>query len=215
MDDLTKKIEVEKELKQARQNSLNMFLNQFFNIGAIFIIIILLVLSYFLILTPKFEQTLLAIQANNDQQQKIYSEEKKKLDNLKDMIAAYQKINPIDQQRINAILPPDYNKEQLYGEIEELVNQNGFQLQDLAIAKDNEIDLNKTPVAPTSTTPNLPAGVGTISIDLQINAIDYAGLKNLIIVLENHLRLMDIDSLSLSPDGKIADLKVLTYYYKK
>jgi hypothetical protein len=215
MDDLTKKIEAEKELKQARQNSLNTLLNRFFNVGAIIIIILLLVLSYFLVLTPKFEQTLLAIQASNDQQQKIYSEEKKKLNNLKDAIAAYQKINPIDRQRIDAILPPNYSKEQLYGEIEELVNQNGFQLQNLAITKDSEIDPNKAPAAPATTTPSLPAGVGTISIDLQINAIDYAGLKNLIIVLENHLRLMDIDSLNLSPDGKTAELKVLTYYYKK
>lgn len=201
--------------KIAQQNSLNNLLNKYFNLFVIIFISFLLFMSYFLILKPKVDITTAAISDNIRQQQLIYQAEQNKLLSLKASIDSYKKIDPIDSARVNSILPNDYSKEKLFGELEEIIVKNGFEPSSISLTKEGEESkvVGAGAGAGAITLAKASDKVGTINISLSIGSIDYANLKNFLGVLENNLRLFDITSVSMG--GRSATLQLVTYYYKK
>ncbi len=200
-----------------KKNYINSLLNNYFNLFVVIFVSFLLFLSYFLLLKPKVDETTNAISENISSHEKLLQAEKEKLSNLQTALISYNKIDPIDLARVNGILPNEYNKEALYGELEEIIKQNGFILTGIDLSKEGEVatDEKATPVKPEEVVKDKTSSkIGTIDIDLKISSIDYAGLKNLLGVLENNLRLLDIKELSLS-GGDSVSLKLSTYYYKK
>ncbi len=189
------------------KNNLNLFLNSYFEIFIVVIVVLVLVLSYFFIIKPKYDLALAAITTDIKQQQKLYAEQVKKLNNLKTISSLYEKISPADLKKFNGVLPDDYVKESLFGELDELITQNGFILTSVSINKEEPGLSADGPVKSTK--------VGTLNIQLAISSIDYPGFKNLLRLLENNLRLFDVTNLSFSPSGNSASLTLTTYYYNK
>jgi hypothetical protein len=192
---------------QKNQNSVNLFLNNYFNIIIVFVVILVLLISYFVVIKPKLDTTLATIQANNEQQQKLYDDQQKKLANLKIISDLYNKIPATDLQKFNGVLPDTYVQEKLFGELAEIITQNGFLLNSIAIAKSDKPETNAAST--------LSADVGVININLSLSAINYQGFKNLLKLLENNLRLFDITEVNFSPGENSASLTLATYYYKK
>ena len=172
-----------------------------------------LLLAYFLLLKPKVDETTNVISENISSREKILQAEKTKLANLQEAVLAYQNINPIDLARINGILPDDYDKEALFGEIEEVIRQNGFILTSINLTKEGETAGVMSSIA-NSPRANISDKIGVIDVSISIASIDYAGMKNLLTVLESNLRMLDVQQISLA-DGGSANLKFSTYYYKK
>ncbi len=193
---------------QKNQNSLNLFLNNYFNIIMVAVVIIVLAISYFIVIRPKYDATMNAIQANIEQQQRLYADQQKKLENLKTVSELYKKIPLADLKKFNGVLPDNYVKERLFGELEEIIRQNGFILNTVTINKEEDKKEGDATV-PKS------AKIGVVSLQISISAIDYAGFKNLLRLLENNLRLFDITNTSFSPSSNTANLSLSTYYYKK
>jgi hypothetical protein len=196
-----------------KKNRTNIFLNRYFNLSVVIFTSFLLLMSYLLLLKPKVDETKIAISENIISHEKLLQAEKDKLSGLQAAIASYGEVNQVDLDRVNAILPNDYDKEALYGEIEEIVKQNGFVPTSIALfkegeeTKDNNTQTNQVPINKVSD------NIGLIKATVTISSIDYAGLKNLLTVFENNLRLIDVQHVSLS-DGNVATLEFLTYYYK-
>jgi hypothetical protein len=199
--------------KIAQQNSINNFLNTYFNLFVVVFVSFLLVMSYFLVLKPKVDATTMAISDNISQQQRIYQAEQSKLLSLKSTIDSYKKIDPVDSERINSILPNDYNKEKLFGELEEIIVKNGYEPNSITLTKEGEV--TKVAAAGTNNVTLAKASdkIGIINVSLSIGSIDYANLKNFLGVLENNLRIFDITNVSLGE--RSATLQMVTYYYKK
>ncbi|MFA5131439.1 MAG: hypothetical protein WC467_03355 [Patescibacteria group bacterium] len=190
------------------KNSQNLFLNNYFNIMMVGVVIVVLAIAYFIIIKPKYDATMASINITIQQQKRLYTEQLKKLNNLKTIADLYKKISPTDLNKFNGVLPDDYVRERLYGELEEIVATNGFILNSVSIEQEPAID------------PNNPAPVengklGKVNLQLSISAIDYAGFKNLLRLFESNLRIFDITRLSFSPGGNTASLEMTTYYYKK
>jgi hypothetical protein len=158
---------------------------------------------------PKFDATMSAIQSNIEQQQKLYTDQQKKLANLQIVSDLYKKIPSADLKKFNGVLPDSYIKERLFGELEEIISKNGFILNAVNISQEEKKLSAAESMAPRS------ASIGTIDLQLSISAIDYTGFKNLLRLLENNLRLFDITTVSFSPGGNTANLTLSTYYYKK
>jgi len=196
----------------AKKNLINTFLNTYFNLFVIIFVSFLMFASYLFILQPKIEKTTSAISENISSQQKLLQAQKTKLANLKKAIASYDSIDKVDSERINRILPDDYNKELLYGEIEELITRNGFVPSSISLNKEGE-GAEVKGAAPTEAA-KISDKIGVINISLGIASVDYAGLKNLLNILENNLRLLDVKQVSLS-GGQAGSLEFSTYYYKK
>lgn len=194
----------------AKKNVFNNYLKNYFNLFVVILTTFLLVMSYFLLLKPKVDETTTAISDNITQQQRIYQAEESKLRSLEATVAAYKQINPIDLAKVESILPNDYSKEKLFGELEEIIVRNGFEPNSITINKDVEADATnpvEISLAPVSDK------VGLISISLSIGSIDYANLKNFLGILENNIRIFDITNVSMG--DRSANLQLITYYYKK
>lgn len=207
------------ENKIEKQNTINNFLNSYFNVFVVVLTSFLLLLSYFLILKPKVDATTMAISDNISQQQKIYQAERTKLYSLEKSIEAYKQINPVDMERVNTILPNSYDKERLFGELEEIISSNGYKLNSITISKEGE-EMGAGSAAPAALglgdkvkLSKASEKIGIINVSVSISGMDYASLKSFLSVLENNLRLFDVISVSMG--GRSANLQLLTYYYKK
>lgn len=198
----------------AKKNYVNNLLNTYFNLFVVIFVSFLLFISYFLLLKPKVTETTNSISENISSHERLLQAEKTKLANLQEAVRAYQNINKDDLTRVNSILPDEYDKEALYGEIEEIIKQNGFIPTSIALAKEGETKEGNAQSNNPAPAANSNSHIGAINISLSIASIDYAGMKNLLNVLQNNLRLLDVKELSLS-DGGAATLEMTTYYYKK
>jgi len=185
---------------QKKMNSLNLFLNRYFNIFLVVLVIIILAAAYFLVLRPKFQETMGIIQNSLEEQQRLYVGQQKKLVNLQAITAVYKQISPEDLKKFDGILPDNYPSEALFGELEEIIEQSGFLLSAVSVSREE--------AGPSSPT-------GRLNINLSLGAVDYSGLKTLIRKLENNLRLFDIRDLSFSPSDETLALTITTYYYSK
>ncbi|MCX6797916.1 MAG: hypothetical protein NTX66_01695 [Candidatus Falkowbacteria bacterium] len=190
-------------------------LNDNFDAFLIIAVIVIFAAAYFFVILPKYQSTITAIKDNTSQQEKIYFEQKTRLNNLKVAANLYEGIKKDqlgDIRKVNAVLPNDYVKERLFGEIEEIINKSGFLLSSLSIKRE---EISQDNLAGTNSLGDaLPKSVGRIQMSISISAIDYAGLKNLLYTLEKNNRLLDIQSIAFSPEGKTAQLELYTYYFK-
>ena len=199
------------------QNSFSIFLNNYFNIFLAVFLIIFLVIAYFLVIAPKYQTTLATIKDGITQKQMLRTAQQKKLANLKVISSLYKQISPSDLKKFNNVLSDNYVQERLFGEIEEIVNQNGLQINEIQISRpEDKATTNaapgETPVAEVNPiSPNL----GEIDISLSLTAIDYMDFKNLIMIFETNLRLFDISQVNFSASAKTANITLKTYYYKK
>lgn len=197
--------------QQKNKNALNLFLNIYFNIFMVLVVLLVLFLSYSLVIKPKYDDTMAAIKINLEQQQRLYTEQYKKLNSLKIVADLYKKIPSADLDKFNGVLPDSYVKEALFGELGEIIGENGFILNSVKI--DDPLT-----VKPQAGAPEVVAQtgkVGKLNLQLAITAVDYAGFKNLLKLLENNLRLFDVTSVNFSPGGNSADITLTTYYYNK
>ena len=192
---------------QKNQNSFNLFLNTYFNIIAVFILSLVLTGAYMIVIQPKYQKTMAAIQANIEQQQTLLIEQQKNLTSLKIVSELYNKIPAGDLEKFNEVLPNNYIKERLFGELDEVISQSGFIVQSISLEKSSADNKEGEEVTAEKT--------GTINLRLSVSAIDYAGLKRALRLLENNLRLFDIKELSFSAGGNAVDLVLATYYYNK
>lgn len=197
----------------AKQNKINTLLNRYFNLGVIVLAVFLLFLSYLLLLRPKVDEVVLSAQETITSQQRLLSAEKSRLNRLEEAVAAYSQINPIDIERINNILPSDYDKEALFGEVEEIITSQGFILTSAKIEKDTDKKEDSSGEEAAPVLPKISENLGIISLSLEISTIDYAGLKNLLISLEKNLKFLEVVNVSLTSDNT-ASFDLVTYYYK-
>lgn len=189
--------------------------NEHFDSLLIMLIIIVFVASYFLLIKPKYDNTIIAIKDNISQQEKLYSEQKSRLESLKTAAALYEDIKDKqlgDVRKVNAVLPNEYVKERLFGEMEEIINKSGFMLASVNIS--SEVAAKDAGPGSSPASQVLPKGVGRLSVSVSIGAIDYPGLKNLLFTLENNNRLLDVENVSFDLNAKTANLEMYTYYFK-
>ncbi len=200
------------------QNSLIVFLNDNFNLAIVFVVIIFLTAAYFLVIRPKFEETLVAIKDNIDQQEKFYQTQKQKLADLQAAAALYHTVGADNIGKVNTILPDEYAKEKLFGEMDDILSQQGLILNSLTLIKpdDGAIDEQAPMSGGDTRSLNIPNAehIGIIQANMSISAIDYAALKNLLPLLESHLQLIDVEKLDFDPAGKSVQLVFNTYYFK-
>jgi len=185
---------------QKNQNSLNFFLNTYFNIILVFILVLVLIAAYVTLIRPKYQDAMTVISLNVEQQQRLLVEQRKKLNNLKVIYDLYSKIPTTDLAKFDEVLPDSYIKERLFGELGEIISQNGFVVNSIKLGGAGEEE---------------GAQKGQIEISLSLSAIDYSGLKKILRLLEANLRLFDVQKINFSPRENAAELVLITYYYDR
>ncbi|MFA5154956.1 MAG: hypothetical protein WC453_00830 [Patescibacteria group bacterium] len=190
---------------QKNKNALNLFLREYAPALMAAVLVVCLLLSYILLLAPKFAAAKAGIRANLESEQKLYLNSLRKLAVYRAIDQVYQQINPNDLQRFNGVLPDDYVPERLFGEVEEMAAQGGWLISSLTISEPKADETPPGVVRP---------GLGRYNLELSIASIDYSGLKKLLKIFENNLRLFDVTEVNFSPSEATADIILTTYYYQ-
>jgi hypothetical protein len=199
---------------------LEVILDKNFNIVIFVIVLMFLAAAYFLVIKPKFNSTLIGIKENVNQKEQFYRAQKQRLVDLEAAVTIYQKLQISDLEKIRLILPDEYAKEKLFGELEDIIAQQGVLVGSITLNKFGEPDEDKgaqTVRINNDRFANMPNSdrIGIIKIELSLGALDYNALKNIISLLESHLQLLDVHSLDFNPDEKTAVLSMYTYYFKQ
>ncbi|MDA3802595.1 MAG: hypothetical protein PF488_01700 [Patescibacteria group bacterium] len=199
--------------EQKNLNARNTFLNKYFNLIIAVIVIFIRFFGYLFVVLPKYSNTNILIKTNISDQKKLYAQQKRKLDSLRILNELHGKIPAEDLNKFNDVLPSKYQTETLFGEFEEIITDGGWTLNsinwtDLSQEEEQLGEEDSMLVAENN------SKIGIIKLNLQIQNLDYAGVKRLLKVLENNLRLFDIVSLSFSGESS-ASLTLYTYYYEK
>lgn len=201
-------------IKQKNLNARNTLLKKYFSLIVAIVIIFMLFLSYLFIVMPKYNNTELLIKTNIADQKKLYALHKRKLDSLRILNELYEKIPAEEISKFNSVLPSKYQAETLFGELEEVIESGGWTLNSVSWndLKDSKQSSN---VEKRLFLESLAESqIGVIEVQLKLQNLDYAGVKEMLSVFENNLRLFDIANLSFSGESN-AELTLYTYYYEK
>jgi hypothetical protein len=212
----------EAERKRAkRMVTINNFFSVYFKFIILIVVLLIFVASYIYILKPKYDKAVEAVKGNIVSQERVYLQQLNKLNNFKQLVAVYSKIPSDEKDKLNNLLPPDYIKEQLFIELGYIIPQNGHNLTYLDFQKDKEIESEQEDQRRVNTEEELfalsfldelPPDIGYINAEIRVANSTYNGVKNILKLLENNLRLIDVYEISFSPEDEVLELSFVTYY---
>jgi len=203
------------------------FFIKYYNWLLILSVILILSSGYLLLLKPKYNSITKAINDNKvlrSVMQENYIDRENYFNELTKLVDTYKSyaIGPEDIKRMNFILPAekgDYiDTTNLLASIESLIKTSGLILNSLDVSYAKEIE--KLPPFPSAPAANSPApadentlkDINKISINASVMGANYNGLKNLLNLIENNLRLIDINDINFSMDSETVSLRMSAYY---
>ena len=198
----SEQIDAGAEGRNSRSRQFNKFLENYFKVIVIGIAAVIFIFGFFVLLLPKYEQTVKYVDVFNKQQSLDVSDLQSQLKKTQQLIASYDNISQEDVAKIAAIAPAVQNKEELFSELNYLVSTNQLILQSISLSSASGYqDQGLLPIT-------------GVSITLSLAGVNYTALKNFLSVLENNLRLMDVTHLTFSPQGESVQMSINTYYSK-
>lgn len=192
------------------------FLNKYWRLLISLVVIVLALAGYFYVVKADIDNWYkLKAQALVDLKNQI-AESQIELINLAkvkksyDVLAAEQQTN---LSRLSQILPTSISLPQLVVQLEGLARQSGFSLNDINFASSQAISITNEPN-------NDHVKALTVNVALS-GPGDYQNLKKLLTNIEQHIRLLDLLSLSLSSQSQTSQangqgyaLQFRTYYWQ-
>lgn len=203
------------------KNKINIFLYKYFNLVVLCIVVIILTFGYLSFIKPKYDQINNEYKTASVEEDSKYLERKKYLKQLEDLKQEYQEISVVDIEKIKIMLPEEDNHEELFAQFEDIILKNGLLLTSLSISEvesklvDTKALKEENDSAEDSSSNEGILEIKTILVSLSFLGTDYEGLKNILSILENNLRLFDINSLSFNPGGNSTSLELYTYFLEK
>lgn len=197
----------------------NDFLLHYFKFIILASVVVIFLLGYVFVLQKKYDQIVNQAEQSGVNKYDEYNSQLKKLRDLRKLKVAYSGISEKDKSKIEAILPDETTHENLLAQMEAIILRNGLILKSLSIdssdgGKKSSKSLDISGSIQGGDTGSVSGEIGKIKITMDIAGTDYDRFKNLLVVLENNLRLMDIEDLSFSPSEKSTTLSMTTYYLK-
>lgn len=215
------KLKKEEFPSNEKRFNFGLLLNRYYNLFVLILVVIVFIGGFLFLLFPRYRVVSKEIREKNTAQEEEYRSLEKYFNELAEYRATYESISKEDKEKVNSMLPISPPLEDLFTEIEALIRGRGLLLNSIAITP----DIAYKPLIPTSemnyiststseVNENYIPQLGRIKFVISISGIDYKGIKGLLATLENNLRLMDLEDLNFSLDGKSATLQITTYYVR-
>lgn len=200
-------------------NLINRLLNEYFGVLTVAVVILVLFLSYHFLLWPKYQGILNKIKTTAFESKQL-EPKYQDLANYKKLAEDYAKINKDDLAKYQGLVPKRYSKEDLFAETIFMLDKAGFVVDSLDVSNPGEETGATDPsgrsrgAAKVDAKGILPKNISKATVKLGVSKIDYNGLKKILSLVENNLRLSDIEKITFDPAQKIGVLEWSTYYFK-
>jgi Tfp pilus assembly protein PilO len=199
---MQKEVKTEKKsLNNQLTSQLLMLLHKFFFVIVLIIFAAILVVGYVFLIQPKYQVAKEKQQSEAKQKNAENEKYRTYLEKLFQYRNEYNQISQADKEKIDAMIAGKYLPETVFADMEKLVFSQGMILNSIDVKTDESGEKKM-------------GGIGEATITLEISGISYEGLKQLLAVIENSMRLMDVKKINFSPMQNSASLEISTYYLK-
>ncbi|PLX27370.1 hypothetical protein C0583_03590 [Candidatus Parcubacteria bacterium] len=199
------------------------YLDKYFGFIILIGVFSVLIISYFFLLWPKYIEITTDI---NKYKTEIETEEKaikKYEDRLVKYRNEYEAIDELNKDRVNEMVGesqkfPSIYQSDLYISLTDYILTEGFSLIDINIepvVQNVQQTTQKRVVTKNNTeeTDKLPAGVTEVSINIELEELNYDDFKRLLVLLEKKLRLVDVVEVDYTTSKESVKLFLKTYYF--
>lgn len=212
-----KKIKEPSILKEQLRKLTILVLNNF-NALIIFLVIVIIICGFLFVLKPKYNSvsdTLSISKEDKEAEKKLYKNYIEKLQEYKE---DYSRISETDRQKIEKMIPPKEDVEDLFGIMESLVKKQGLVLLGLEVSDAGPLLKNKDKdeeFEQKENVPQLMKDVVSANIKLAVSGVDYNSFKRFLWAIEDNLRLMDVQTVYFSPNEGVVNIDLMTYFLEK
>ena len=173
------------------------------------IIIIIIGLSYYFILEPKYQQVRLGGSYNAQTLMDELNKRKEYLAQLQDLNQNYQRINQSQIAQLEKILPGEKDVAGLFVQLQTLAENNNLLLSGITITETaEEVSKNQNKIKPNS--------IKKMNISLTLVGIQksntYQEVKTFLKDLESNLRLFDVNGVYFDAESTDYTVNLFTYY---
>jgi hypothetical protein len=212
----------EEDKKQAEvlKNKINKFLINYFNYFIFSLSVIILVAGFFILAYPKYKQISKDNEEAKNNLQAEYETKYNYLSSIRNLKKSYQSISDDEKAKIAAMVPATNDTSIIITEIESIAVKNSAILDSIKIESKSSgrtnlvVDSGESKEPPIGIFNELPQGVDSIKIEVNLSSVNYPVLKNIIKAFENNLRLFDVARVSFNSNGNKALLNIYSYYLK-
>ncbi len=200
---------VSEDDRKRKNLRLKLAIFRYYKLITVFLVILIVFLSYYFILEPKYQQVGVGGRYNLDTLKDKLSERERYLENLKKLTANYQKISQADINNLKNILPNQKDIPGIFVQLQALAEEYNFLLSGVSI---NEVpkEVKKGKESPEK--------ISKLNISLNLigsgESGNYAELKDFLSALEDNLRLFDVNAVYFTPDSPNYSINIFSYYYK-
>ncbi|NMC51621.1 hypothetical protein GYA54_02750 [Candidatus Kuenenbacteria bacterium] len=193
------------------------FYKKHFGVLVFLLFFILLLPGYFFLISPennkyKANQTLYSAKESE------FNQKMSQIQKYKKIIMSYDAISSEDKQKVGEIIPIGPDEANLYINLESLSEQVKAKVESISIQLNEEKKPEPQKIPSGSggaqAEKNVTRQLKSLSINFSLSNISYNKVKQLFALIENNIRLMDINSFNFTPsDGSLSVF--LTAYYLK
>ena len=194
---------LDREKKKLFKKKLNKSLNSYFKWFVFFVVLIIFIFGFFKLIIPQYEETVRMADIITKQGEIDVEEKRKELEDIKNFLLAFSRLDPRYIEKINSVAPDKYNKEELFTELNHIVANSGLLLQSIEIGNPEAYSMGKSELA---------GDLRKITINISVRGTDYKAFKNFLSSLENNLKLIDVTTVSFDHNSMSTRLIINTYY---
>ena len=191
-------------------NQVIIMIYRFFWVIIVAAVIAVMYVAYQFFLLPEYNK----IRSNSEVTKKNdeYLDKLQYYNQLISLRNAYAKIKPEDKDKISQLVSTINDQNELYREVEYIVNKNGLKLDSLdPVSLDKAYDLPN--IAGKSKQSSLFGNMKLTMTNCKMSNVNYESLIRVLKTFELNLRLMDIVKTEYDPATQKASIQFITYQF--
>lgn len=205
----------DKIVKKEKISQINLFLLKYFQLLRLAAIILFCLFCFLYFLKPKYDSIRTDIAESYENKQAEYEQLENYQRNLNQYINTFRNLSQENKDQIALMLPESDSYKEFYYFFEEVVGRNNMILKSLEIKTEaGPVAVAKKTVTKKTEEEILAERLGKINIKADIVGVSYSGLKSLLSVLENNIRIIDVDKIGFDPVTRSLSLEVVAYYLR-
>jgi cell division protein FtsL len=204
------------DMKLLSKQSLLTAINKYFLYIAIATVVIIVGVGANYILYPRWQEIHGTAVLKIDEKQQQLTEAKNFLRELENLRERYATVNYNDIQRLEHVLPHEFNMQKIYEQIADFASKADLQLNSITVKSPSAASTATTrrQEVPADSSSQVSVGsVQEVPVDFAITGtMSYAKFKEVITLLENEAPLYTLSSFVYPPTSSNVSFSVTTYY---